>query len=77
MNNRDLLYQFVQSAEEQRKRRNFDAFMDGLESDLIKDLNEIYASGDMKRYHQYVHNVKKTTGFTILRNSNGEHKLQY
>lgn len=77
MNNRDLLYQFIQEANEQRKRRNFDAFMDGLESGLIKDLNEAYASGDMERYKRLVHNIKETTGFKVLRNSKGEHKLQY
>ena len=77
MNNRDLLYQFMKAANEQRERRNFDAFMDGFEFGLIKDLNEIYASGDMERYKRYVHNIKEKTGFKVLRNSKGEHKLQY
>lgn len=77
MNNRDLLYQMMQMADEQRKRQNFDAFMDGFEFGIIKDLNEIYASGDMERYSRYVRKVKEKTGFKILRNSKGEHKIQY
>ena len=49
-NDREILYQALQMADEQRKRRNFDAFMTGLEIGLIDDLNKAYASGDMEKY---------------------------
>ena len=76
MDDREYFYQMMQAAEEQRKRRNFNAFMNGLEKGIIDDLNKAYASGDMENYQNILHNIKERTGFRIFRNSKGEHKIK-
>ena len=73
---RDKLYSMLNEANEDRKRRNFNAFMDGLESGLVKDLNKAYASGDMERYNKLVSNIK-ARGIRVLRNSQGIHKVKF
>lgn len=76
-NDREILYQALQMADEQRKRRNFDAFMTGLEIGLIDDLNKAYASGDMEKYDRLKKNIKEKTGAKIFRNSEGKHKISF
>lgn len=76
MNERDILYSAFRQADEQRQRRNFDAFMDGFESGLVKKLDDYYESGDQERYQTYLNNIK-SKGIKVLRNSEGKHKLQF
>ena len=75
MDNMDALYQAFQSVSEERKRRNFSAFMNKLESNLVEDLNKAYAS-DPERYKTLLNNIK-ARGIRVFRNDNGEHKLKF
>ena len=77
MNDRDMLYQLFQMADEQRKRNNFNAFMDGFEGGLVNDLDKAYASGDIEKYEKLKRNIKERTGARIFRNSKGEHKISF
>ena len=72
---RNMFYQMFRQADEERQRNNFNAFMYGLESGCVKDLNEAWASGDIEKYTTLVHNIKTNLGVKVLRNSKGEHKL--
>lgn len=72
----DDLFSVFQQADEQRKRRNFDAFMKGFNGGLVYDLDNAYASGDMEKYNRLVTNIKNN-GIKIFRNSEGKHKLKY
>ena len=76
MNERDILYEAIRNANEQRKRRNFNVFMDTFETDIIEDLNTAYASGDTERYQGLVKNIK-ANGIRVFRNSKGEHQLKF
>lgn len=76
MNERDMLYEIFQRANEDRKKRNFNAFMDGFEGGLIKDLDNAYASGDNEKYQTLVNNIK-TQGMRVFRNSEGKHKVRF
>ena len=76
-NDREILYQAFQMANEERKRQNFEYFMDGFEGGLIKNLNEAYAAGDTERYERLKKNIKEKTGAKIFRNSEGKHKIQF
>lgn len=76
MNERDMLYEAFQRVNEDRKKRNFNAFMDGLEGGLTKDLDSAYASGDNERYQTLVNNIKKQ-GMRVFRNSEGKHKIKF
>lgn len=76
MDERDMLYHAFQQANEERKRNNFNAFMDGLEGGLVKDLDSSYASGDMQKYNKLVANLKNK-GMRIFRNSEGKHKVKF
>jgi hypothetical protein len=76
MNERDILYSAFRQADEQRKRRNFDAFMDGFEGGLIKNLDDTYKSGNQESYQRLLNNIK-SKGIKVLRNSEGKHKLQF
>lgn len=75
-NDRDKLYSMFNQVEEERKRRNFNAFMTGFETGLIDDLNKAYASGDIEKYNKLVANIK-SKGIKVLRNSEGMHKLKF
>lgn len=72
-NDREILYQAFQMANEERKRRNFDAFMTGFEGGLIKDLDEAYASNDTEKLKRNI----KEKGIRIFRNSEGKHKIKF
>jgi hypothetical protein len=73
----DDLYTYAQMADEQRKKENFNAFMDGLDKGLTSDLDNAYASGDMKKYDDLVSSIKTKTGARVFRNSEGKHKLKF
>ena len=77
MNKWDNLYNILNQANEQRKQENFNAFMNGFEAGLIKDLNAAYASGDSSKYEALLNNVKTKTGARVFRDSKGLHKLQF
>lgn len=76
MNDKYALYQVLQKAVEERKRRNFNAFMDGFEGGLIIDLDNAYASGDIEKYNRLLNNIKEQ-GIRVFRNSEGKHKLKF
>ncbi len=73
MNNYDSLYNLFRESNEQRKRRNFNAFMDGFLTGMDKDLDKYYAT-DREKYEQVLNNVK-SMGIRVFRNSAGKHKL--
>lgn len=75
-NERDALYQILQQANEDRKRRNFNYFMDELEKDLIADLDQKYLSGDTAKYDSLIKNLKDR-GCRIFRNPDGKHKIRF
>jgi len=75
-NDRDKLYSMFNQVEEERKRRNFNAFMNGFEIGLINDLNKTYASGDIEKYNKLVANIK-SKGIKVFRNNEGMHKLKF
>jgi len=75
-NDIDTLYQIFQQTNEDRKRRNFNYFMNELEKDLISDLDKKYLSGDMTKYDSLVKNLKDR-GCRIFRNSDGKHKIRF
>ena len=75
MNNYGDLYQFFLKADEERKRTNFNAFMNGFESGLVEDLNKAYKESPAK-YEKLLKNVK-SKGIRIFRDNNGRHKLQF
>ena len=75
-NDMEILYQAFQMANEERKRRNFDAFMTGLEGGLIEDLDKAYASNDTEQYEKLKRNLK-AKGIRIFRNSEGKHKIKF
>ena len=72
----EILYQAFQMANEEHKRRNFDAFMTGLERGLIEDLDKAYASNDTEKYEMLKRNIK-AKGIRIFRNSEGKHKIKF
>lgn len=72
----DSLYQEFRQAVEQRKRNNFDVFMNKLNDDLTKDLDNVWLSGDSERYNRLLSNVK-AQGIRVFRNDDGKHKLQF
>ena len=75
-NDREILYQAFQQVNEQRKRKNFDAFMTGLEGGLVMDLDKTYASGDKEKYEQLLSNIK-SRGIRVFRNSAGKHQVKF
>lgn len=75
-NDYNKMYESFNQANEERKRENFNAFMFGLEKGLVKDLDEIYASGDMDKYTHLSNNIK-SKGIRIFRNSAGKHKIKF
>lgn len=76
MDGKDKLFDLFQKAEQQRVKRNFDAFIAGFECGVIEDLDKKYESNDVDGYERMVSNLK-SRGIKVLRNSNGKHKLKY
>ena len=76
MSDRDILFQAYKEFQNNREKRKFNAFMDGLEGGLINDLNKAWASGDNDGYQRLVSNIK-AKGIRVLRNSEGKHKLKF
>lgn len=76
MSDRDILFQAYKEIQNNREKRNFNAFMDGLEGGLINDLNKAWASGDNEKYQRLVSNIK-AQGIIVFRNSEGKHKLKF
>ena len=76
MSDRDILFQAYKEIQNNREKRNFNAFMDGLEGGLINDLNKAWASGDNEKYQRLVSNIK-ARGIRVFRNSEGKHKLKF
>lgn len=76
MNERDKLYQTFREAEETRKRKNFDIFMDSLTEGLVDNLNAAYKSGDTEEYQRLIRTMKQK-GIRIFRNDDGDHKVKY
>lgn len=74
MSGYDNLYNKLNQAQEARKRNNFNAIMNSLEINLIKDLNEAYASNNPEKYKNLTDNMK-AKGVRIFRNSDGKHKV--
>lgn len=70
------IYKIFQQADEQRKQQNFNAFMNGFEANLIKDLNESYSSGNMEQYEKLLKNIKEN-GIRVFRDSKDRHKLKF
>lgn len=76
MNERDILYESFKQTQENRSKQNFNAFMDGLESGLISDLDKLFVSGDMDKYQQTLDHIK-SQGIRVFRNNAGKHKLKF
>jgi len=74
-NEEDYLYEIFKQAEEERKKKNINAFMSGLKGGLVCDLDEAYSSGDSVKYNRLVTNIKQQ-GMRIYRNSDGKHKIK-
>lgn len=72
----DGLYDLIQKVQEDKKRRNFDIFMNSLTDGLVKDLDAKYAGEKAEgcSYDQLVENIK-ARGFRVFRNSEGKHKV--
>lgn len=76
MSDRDILFQAFQEVQKDREKRNFNAFMDGLEGGLVNDLNKCWAAGDNDGYQRLLSNIKEK-GIRVFRNSEGKHKLKF
>lgn len=76
MSDRDILFQAFQEVQKAREKRNFNAFMDGLEGGLVNDLNNRWAAGDNEGYQRLLSNIKEK-GIRVFRNSEGKHKLKF
>ena len=71
----DSLYDAFQYANEQRKRNNFNTFIEILDARLTKDLDNYYVT-DRKQYEIVLANIKEQ-GIRVFRNSEGKHKLKF
>ena len=67
------LYDILMGANEQRKRENFNYFMNGLNAGLVKDLNKAF-QGDRAEYEALLARIK-AQGFRVFRDSKGRHKI--
>ena len=76
MSDRDILFQAFQEAQKDREKRNFNAFMDGLEGGLVNDLNKRWAAGDNEGYQRLLSNIKER-GIRVFRNSEGKHIIKF
>ena len=76
MSDRDILFQAYKEIQNNREKRNFNAFMDGFEGRLINDLNKAWAYGDNEKYQRLVSNIK-ASGIRVFRNEKGKHKLKF
>ena len=72
----DEMYEQLKQKQEEQNKSRFNLFMSGLDKGLCKDLDDIYASGDMTRYKNVVNNMK-SKGIKIFRNSTGKHKIKF
>ena len=81
MNKYKDLYGVFKQAQEAKQKRNFNAFMTGLESGLVEDLDKHYRLGktDPAEKQQYDALVTRIKGMNmrIFRNSDGKHKLDF
>lgn len=57
-------------------RENFDLFFDTLDSGLVKDLDERYATGETEKYERLLNNIKEK-GVRVFRDGKGKHKLKF
>ena len=67
------LYNTFNQVNEQRKRNNFNIFMNSLISGLENDLDKMFTE-DEEKYKTALDNVK-SKGFRVFRNSAGKHKV--
>lgn len=75
MTNRNKLYEAVQALKEERRRENFNVFLDSFESGIVKDLDRYFVE-DQSKYTDMVNRLK-ARGIRIFRNSQGKHKIKY
>jgi hypothetical protein len=68
------LYETLMGMNEQRKKDNFNAFMNGLNAGLVKDLNKAF-QGDRAEYEALLARIK-ALGFRVFRDSKGRHKIE-
>lgn len=81
MNKYEDLYGMFKQAEETRQKKNFNAFMTGLESGLVEDLDKHYRLGktdpaEKQKYDALVTRIKGMN-IRIFRNSDGKHRLNF
>lgn len=68
------LYNTLMGMNEQRKKDNFNAFMNGLNAGLVEDLNKAF-QGDRAEYEALLARIK-SQGFRVFRDSKGRHKIE-
>lgn len=68
------LYDTLMGMNEQRKKDNFNAFMNGLNAGLVEDLNKAF-QGDKAEYEALLARIK-AQGFRVFRDSKGRHKVE-
>lgn len=81
MNKYEGLYDVFKQAQEARQKQNFNAFMTGLESGLVEDLDKHYRlsktdPAEKQKYDALVERIKGRN-IRIFRNSDGKHKLDF
>ena len=81
MNKYEDLYSMFTHVKEARQKENFNAFMEGLESGLVDDLDKHYRLGkndpaEKQKYDALVDRIKRMN-VRIFRNSDGKHKLNF
>ena len=81
MNKYEDLYDVFRQAQETRQKKNFNAFMTGLESGLVEDLDKHYRlsridPAEKQKYDALVTRIKGMN-IRIFRNSDGKHKLDF
>ena len=72
----DNFFDKLQSIQQEKQQRNFNAFMMGLENGLIDDLDKAFAKGDIKEYQKLCVNIKQYD-IRIFRNSQGKHVIKF
>ena len=68
------LYDTLMGMNEQRKKDNFNAFMNGLNAGLVEDLNKAF-QGNKAEYEALLARIK-AQGFRVFRDSKGRHKVE-
>lgn len=74
MTDYNKLFANLEQASNSRKQQNVMAFIAGLESRLISDLDKAFSDGDPDKYNKLVSNIKNQ-GIKVFRNNDGKHKL--